>query len=319
MAGFLFTSMKIVDLDFVMTYSLIMDKTEAGFSREVICAHCGQTFTVYRRKEDARRKFCTPRCRVLAVRAVHKETYKIRRLAPPTNPRRPWVESVCNMCSKPFWTIPSAAKNALNCSKACHSAWMKTHRDQGTCKRCGKPFDFVLRSNRGKQEFCSSYCSRRYRSGSLHPRWRTNRLRKCAQCGKDFPAFVVNKGTGREVISERKFCSAACQIANRRNAPLGSIAYDKAGYRLVKVVTPEGTTDWVQEHRLVVEQHLGRLLERHELIHHRNGVKTDDRIENLLVTTNSEHKKIHAEASLIGLKIMCYTGNWVHPLEGIAV
>lgn len=51
----------------------------------------------------------------------------------------------------------------------------------------------------------------------------------------------------------------------------------------------------VYEHRLVMEQHIGRYLTDDEVVHHINGVKTDNRLENLLLLTNSEHIALHAK------------------------
>jgi hypothetical protein len=71
---------------------------------------------------------------------------------------------------------------------------------------------------------------------------------------------------------------------------------DRQGY--VVVLNPQRTNHrdrYTYEHRLVMEEYLGRRLADGEQVHHRNGQRSDNRIENLQLITASEHTRLHQD------------------------
>ena len=59
-----------------------------------------------------------------------------------------------------------------------------------------------------------------------------------------------------------------------------------------------GPKQYIYEHRHIMQEHIGRELDRKEHVHHKNGNRLDNRIDNLELLSISKHMSEHASKAV---------------------
>jgi hypothetical protein len=69
----------------------------------------------------------------------------------------------------------------------------------------------------------------------------------------------------------------------------------RGGYKFIYIPNHPNADSrgYVREHRLVMEKKLGRYLQRDEIVDHINGIKNDNRMENLQLVTTDQNTLLH--------------------------
>lgn len=215
------------------------------------------------------------------------------------------VERVCEGCGSQFYCYESEAeKGRKYCSRGCKGRSNGTRPVTAdsrapvefTCKECGKPFammkSYVTAYNKkfGRDPlYCSNTCSALGRRKVADER---NKL-TCAQCGK---VEIRSRSSGKRIYREQQFCSQGCKSESQRTKALAKFEsgtygrhVKRNGYVWISVpVLVNGKKGAIMEHRFVMSRHIGRDLFPEETVHHINGVRSDNRIENLELF-NSRH------------------------------
>lgn len=157
------------------------------------------------------------------------------------------------------------------------------------CAQCGKQ---ISRKPSSIPESGKVYCSKVCHNESMKKGFFVS----CCVCGNTF-----YKPPSK--ITENNCCCAECRNELDRQRALDQLNLPghNAGHsapwltkfnRLLSI--HENTIDVDSSvYRSIVEAAIGRKLRRGEVIHHINGDRTDNRLENLQIMTNSEHSRLH--------------------------
>jgi len=136
-------------------------------------------------------------------------------------------------------------------------------------------------------------------------------IKKCLRCNTE---FYIRPSTVK--IGSGKYCSEKCYHESRIGIKSSKSHRDKIskansgckhwrwingrtkktdGYILVYAPDhPNSTHNRILEHRFIVEQQIGRYLTPKENVHHINGIRDDNRLENLMAfVRKSAHHRFH--------------------------
>jgi len=95
------------------------------------------------------------------------------------------------------------------------------------------------------------------------------------------------------------FCQSCSRLGERHSDWRGGRQQHGDGHIRVRLYPGDfffsmaDTKGRVMEHRLVMAKHLRRCLHPFEVVHHKNGIPDDNRIENLVLTMNGPHVSEH--------------------------
>lgn len=193
-----------------------------------------------------------------------------------------YIEKQCEICGKTITTRKD--KPSKTCSVECRAILGKRSANlYRKCKECGLEFIAKKQPN----EFCSNKCAAKHRSKDKV------QIIKCLNCGSEIKKPNCH-------IKEHNFCSKKCMneyvvkaglraAANHPNWNGGNHYQD--GYLFKRVA--KGS--YRGEHRIIVEDVLGRELTNEEIIHHADGNKLNNSPDNLKVVTRAEHIEIHRD------------------------
>lgn len=155
------------------------------------------------------------------------------------------------------------------------------------CLYCKKSFS----PSRSTQKYCQNVCQRRAKASRSYYKHGKG-FGTCLHCNKKF----------KKTRSNQKYCSTTCVGGSNKKYLSTPDCLEKAESKIdkylgyVRVYAPmhpmENTWGYVYEHRLIMEEYLNRFLTKTEVVHHKNGLRWDNRLSNLELMDVVNHGKL---------------------------
>lgn len=159
------------------------------------------------------------------------------------------------------------------------------------CAFCKKEI-YRMKSLIKKFNYCSYSCSGKHkRSQGVGGKTKSGIYKTCVSCDKKIYCTKCKINLRKH---DQFFCSTDCKTFAMKNQ-ITTWSFKKTKKIIVSnpYVRKQIKGKRMKEHRRIMEEYLGRKLEKHEIIHHINENPKDNRIENLMITNASDHGKIH--------------------------
>ena len=146
-------------------------------------------------------------------------------------------------------------------------------------------------TNRTKSDGLQSYCKQCNKVA--YGKWF-----KCSSCGLDF--YINHRNVSQRKTTLCKECVKpyVAKIITLRNKERATgITYHDKGYQYVW--DPTSPHKYKFAHRKIMEEYIGRKLTTEEVIHHIDGDKLNNKLENLVLATKRDHGLMHGSLERI--------------------
>ena len=119
-------------------------------------------------------------------------------------------------------------------------------------------------------------------------------ITKCSECGKD--VWVRwDLAQNKDLSAENFVCNSCIHSTTAKKYLHTKEAEDKAAQSRYKNCNEcrYHKKNGKYEHRAIMEEHIGRKLSKNEIVHHKDGNKHNNDIDNLQVMSRQEHSRMH--------------------------